>query len=564
MTILTGVRPALAACRLEGAAAVPVTMAGLRPTVHASLNGRDAVFVIDSGAVSSAVSPEAVERYRLPELGFTTVHGSAGAVPAERTRVEILQMGGATFIGTPFLVVRGAGADVAGVIGQDVLSSADVEYDFANGVMRLIRTRGCGDKDILSYWTDQPAILPLTLGAAATGALNGQPVRVALDSGTAYSGMTLAAAARAGVTPQNALPATAVTGAGGGATPSWTAPFDSFALGPEAVLHTRLRIGPADLGGADLLLGADFFLSHRIYVAQGQHRLYFTYNGGPVFRLREPSAVATAFKDAPAGDPNAPQDASGFARRAAASSARGDPARAVTDLTRAIALEPRSADWRLDRARAHAADGHGDLALEDYAAGLKLKPGDPRILAARAALLIDSGQTEAARADLDAASAARDPGPILALDIAALYERADLFPQAVAAFGRWLAANRRAELEPNALSGRCRARVLMHGDLALARQDCDAAARLAPKDPAILADRALLRLALQDREGAAADAGAALTLDPASPWALHVRGRARLALGQSAEGRADLAAAAAADPKQSVRAARLGFAPPVG
>ena len=30
-----------------------------------------------------------------------------------------------------------------------------------------------------------------------------------------------------------------------------------------------------------MLLGADFFLSHRIYVANSRDKLYFTYNGGP-------------------------------------------------------------------------------------------------------------------------------------------------------------------------------------------------------------------------------------------------------------------------------------------
>jgi hypothetical protein len=32
-----------------------------------------------------------------------------------------------------------------------------------------------------------------------------------------------------------------------------------------------------------MLLGADFFVSHRIYVSNAQHKMYFTYNGGPVF-----------------------------------------------------------------------------------------------------------------------------------------------------------------------------------------------------------------------------------------------------------------------------------------
>ena len=32
-----------------------------------------------------------------------------------------------------------------------------------------------------------------------------------------------------------------------------------------------------------MLLGAEFFLSHRVSVACGRNKLYFTYNGGPIF-----------------------------------------------------------------------------------------------------------------------------------------------------------------------------------------------------------------------------------------------------------------------------------------
>jgi hypothetical protein len=34
-----------------------------------------------------------------------------------------------------------------------------------------------------------------------------------------------------------------------------------------------------------MLIGSDFFLSHRILVLAKEHTLLFTYNGGPVFQL---------------------------------------------------------------------------------------------------------------------------------------------------------------------------------------------------------------------------------------------------------------------------------------
>ena len=53
-------------------------------------------------------------------------------------------------------------------------------------------------------------------------------------------------------------------------------------------------VGDFDLGNADMLLGIDFFLSHRIYVSKSQSKMFITYNGGPVFALdRKMTAVAS-------------------------------------------------------------------------------------------------------------------------------------------------------------------------------------------------------------------------------------------------------------------------------
>ena len=60
------------------------------------------------------------------------------------------------------------------------------------------------------------------------------------------------------------------------------ASFASFKVGDEEIRNPRLRGGDTR-EGADMLLGADFFVSHRIYVSSTQRKMYFTYNGGRVF-----------------------------------------------------------------------------------------------------------------------------------------------------------------------------------------------------------------------------------------------------------------------------------------
>ena len=59
---------------------------------------------------------------------------------------------------------------------------------------------------------------------------------------------------------------------------------DLFGLDKEIGLGSRIPV--AAIESPDMLLGMDFFLSHRIYAARSQGKIYFSYVGGPVFRLK--------------------------------------------------------------------------------------------------------------------------------------------------------------------------------------------------------------------------------------------------------------------------------------
>ena len=304
---------AFAECRIDAVAELRVTMAGLRPTVHAKVDGLDATFVLDTGAFNSVLSPAASQRFELeaqfrPDL---RVEGVGGRVQADVAYTSRVELGGAVLRDLPFVVVDGAGDDVAGVLGANILPGDDVEFDLANRIVRYLKPHGCTADDMMAYWTDRASSLPLVSSPSQLSAqamLNGHAVRVQFDTGAAHSGMTLPAAARAGLTPDSpgVLPATGVIGIGDAVAPAWVALFDRFSIGAEDINNARLRISRADLGDNDMVLGADFFLAHRVYVSRLQRRIYFTYNGGPVFR-----------RDVVDSDvPN--DDAGGFRQRSAA------------------------------------------------------------------------------------------------------------------------------------------------------------------------------------------------------------------------------------------------------
>jgi predicted aspartyl protease len=289
----------LAGCKLAKVAELPVTMIGLRPVVHAQINGADALFIADSGAFFSTLSSAAAERFKLqlyPAPDWFRLHGVGGDASARITSVRTFTIFKVPIPNVDFLVAgNDFGAGAVGLLGQNVFRlSSDIEYDLANGVIRLMQPSDCG-KAMLAYWAaSQSASVvdiehatrtePHTMGAAF---LNGTKIRVTFDTGAATSLLTLAAAKRAGITPESPGVVPAGVGLGIGREPvsTWIAPFQSFKIGDEEIRNTHLRIAAGGLPSSDMLIGADFFLSHRVYVANSQSKLYFTYNGGPVFNL---------------------------------------------------------------------------------------------------------------------------------------------------------------------------------------------------------------------------------------------------------------------------------------
>jgi predicted aspartyl protease len=193
--------------------------------------------------------------------------------------------------------------DIAVILGDDFLQQIDLEFDLAHHAVRLYQTKDCEGVS-LAYWTTEPAgEVPIEAGQRiwVTIAINGKPVRAELDSAASYSVLSRADAARLGVTPESpgVVAGGCVTGEGKRQMDSWIGLFESFAIGNEIIRNPRIRFAdlwqyttytetgsrlPARFAGQpDMLLGADFLRAHRVLVARGQRKMYFTHAGGTVF-----------------------------------------------------------------------------------------------------------------------------------------------------------------------------------------------------------------------------------------------------------------------------------------
>ena len=276
--------------------------------VEGEINGQPVGVLLDTGASGSMILRSAANRLNLTryEARGYRAFGVGGETHAEFATLEQFKVGQAARRNWKVLVVgeRDFGRDVAFLLGYDFFEQVDIEFDLPNNAVRLFQTKDCGDVT-LAYWARgtldavklefngaKPAILvPVKL--------NDRPLVAELDSGAQRSVVSRLAAAQLGITPDT--PGTRAAGKAGGLGAGrpdrWIGAFESFVIGGEIIrnpdiLFTDLEVHAGAATGsrldsrrelADMLLGVDFLRAHRVYVAHSQRKLYFTYNGGPVF-----------------------------------------------------------------------------------------------------------------------------------------------------------------------------------------------------------------------------------------------------------------------------------------
>lgn len=574
---------AQAECKFQKIAEIPVTMDGLRPVVAAQINGQAARMTVSTGSFFSGVNAETATKYGMKHVAAPfgmQVRGLGGvARDVQAAAAENFSFGRMGFRKTEFLVAdRIGGGAIAGDIGENMMGAFDVEYDFAHGVMRYFKADGCGYDTNLAYWGQGMSVSRLSLieptailtKVVANAHVDGRLIKVSFGSG-GVSILSRPAAARAGVqiNSANVTPAGVTYGMYGKGLEEFMAPFSSFAIGDEEIKNTKLRIADIDMQQYDMVLGADFFLSHRILISNSQKRVYFTYNGGPVFRLdQQLTQVAQAVapvSGAPAAAGDAPKTGADFARRAAAEAARRDFQPALADYSKAIELEPDDGAHYRARAMIRLTVREPILAMADLDESLKRRPDDPEALMRRGELYLSAKDPDRAKADFEAAMRLSPDDSSLPSQAGAAYARAGLYGPAIQELDRWIAAHPKSENLPRMQSARCYARAAWGRELDQALADCDAAVRR-DRTSNTMVNRGLVLLRLGRLDDAIAQYGDAIRAQPRDTAAFFGRGLAELRKGDKIAGDTDIAAAKAISPQAGEAYKRLGLTPetPVG
>ncbi|HVX03793.1 MAG TPA: aspartyl protease family protein [Rhodanobacteraceae bacterium] len=566
-----------AGCTLGKYGTLSVEMIGERPTTLVKVNGAVTRFAIDTGAwfnFMSRANADALGLRPVPAPFGFRMGGVGGSAAAEVATIKDLGFLDTDLHRVDFVV---GGSDAGeGSLGANLLDFADLELDLAHGKVTLFKPDGCR-KAALAYWVKDggtynvadlhPSVNPSDRRSFVDVTIDGKTVRALLDSGALATLLDRRAAERVGIDLHGpgVKPGGRIGGIGARTYQSWIVPIDTFSVGTETIQHSEMLVMDGNFGdgSTDMVLGVDFMLAHRMYIANSQRKLYFTYNGGRVFSL-DTASIGAHESAAAAGDGagGEPKTASDYALRGQARLARGELANALADLDAAIRLDPGSADDHLTRARILLARKQPDAALADLDKALDLDPGNLDALLLRARLRYGKKDEAGAAADLAAARQHAPSGSMQSRAIASLYVAIDEPASAVPLLDAWIHAHEDDASLGEALNERCWARALANQSLDDALHDCREAIKRDGDLSAYLDSLGMVYLRMGNYAESIKAYRQALAQSPHTAWSHYGLGLAELRSGQADAGKTELATARSLDKEIDAHAARLGLVAP--
>jgi hypothetical protein len=277
-----------AACELAKVADMPLFAVGDHFAVTGLISGAPRLFIVDTGASATLIRDAVVHELAIPvdgnDANATRVNGLGAIGPLiENVVPGELSFGGLSYRGRSVAVGRMAALgdsqqQIAGLLGDDVLSQFDVEFDFPARRLTFYRVRNCAGP--FAPWRERyvaGVFRRFNSEVVVDGAIAGRRVDVVVDTGAPVSFVSRRAALALGVeeaqfgvthrfvfSPLN----------GGAMMPVREAAFAGVSIAGEAPSDRSLGVVDVDIPGGQLLLGLDFWR---------ERKLWLSYTTGQVF-----------------------------------------------------------------------------------------------------------------------------------------------------------------------------------------------------------------------------------------------------------------------------------------
>lgn len=374
-------------CVLNQVAGMDMISPGsVRPMVPVTINGVPKLLVLDTGGITTQLSPETVSDLKMT-LHNTRgrIYNASGHVSNNYVIADSFALGRLTATHLRLMVSPDNLGQADGLLSSDLLFRYDVEMDFGANKLNYFSQYHCPGKVV--YWHAQeiaqvPLLLKDSNSVLVQIKLDGQPFNAVVDTGSEHSIISMPVAKSSfGLEPGSpgVIPAGDVNGDPHLASYAHT--FSTLTFEGVTVANPRLLLTPDRMGGTapqtgsriagnpdvhlpEMILGMDIMQHLHMYMAFDERKLY----------------VSAA---APPPDLKADADA-GQSRR-------------LGELDKMLALSPANAALLNDRCYERGLEKVKlDDALMDCEASLKVRPRDPYVLDSKGFVLYQLGRYQGA------------------------------------------------------------------------------------------------------------------------------------------------------------------------
>lgn len=273
------------ACTVQWHSTLPVLMHHAMAVVPARVNGETVGLGVDSGAQTTAVTPELVATLDLrpdPGMSARRLAGLGGNAYSQVVALDSLQLGGVVYrkidVFAASLGALGRGdLAVSGLIGEDLLSRYDVGLDIGHREISLYTVRGCAT--VSPPWGTATPI-PIRLSEhnhlVFPVELDGRRLTAMLDTGAGSDVLLERGANALHLTPDLLAHDSTVAGQGIGerAVDVRTHRFATLQVGQEAIQGPAIGVSDASDSDIDLILGMGFLRGRQVFVSHATAQMF--------------------------------------------------------------------------------------------------------------------------------------------------------------------------------------------------------------------------------------------------------------------------------------------------
>jgi Aspartyl protease len=282
---------AFADCSLVKITQMPLFELGTHYAVMVQINDVMRSMVVDTGAATTTLDTSFVSKFNLKEdevtppsrsigIGQTTGESHSNVIPSSFGLGDLIFHDRSTVVANMGFDKNPRERASVGLIGDDILSQYDVEFDFASKQLSFYRAQNCYDTFL--PWTGPYAKVPFDhhdVKIVVDIVLNDERTRAIVDTGNNVSFVSRKSSALWNVPDNQFVNTKAVATSplnGGTSKPIRNYTFETFKIGDETFYKKTIGIVDVDLSTGTANLGLDYFRTHKLWISYRNQMMFIS------------------------------------------------------------------------------------------------------------------------------------------------------------------------------------------------------------------------------------------------------------------------------------------------